>query len=63
MGRGWRRPLSTPGGALEVVVGTVGLSAGVLGQSSYAAIVVMAMITSAIAGRLVERGRERTRRT
>ncbi len=37
-------------GALEVVVATVGLSIGVLSEASYSAVVVMAILTSAMAG-------------
>lgn len=43
-------------GALEVVVATVGLSIGVLNRSSYTAIVVMAIITSASTGPLLRIG-------
>lgn len=46
-------------GALEVVVATVGLSIGVLSQSSYTAIVVMAIVTSAAAGPLLRIGAAR----
>ncbi|MCB0966363.1 MAG: cation:proton antiporter, partial [Ilumatobacter sp.] len=44
-------------GALEVVVATVGLSVGVLNQASYAAIVVMALATTAIAAPLISLAR------
>lgn len=37
-------------GALEIVVATIGLSLGVLNDTSYAAIVVMALVTSMAAG-------------
>lgn len=37
-------------GALEIVVATIGLSLGVLNDTSYAAIVVMALVTSMVAG-------------
>lgn len=40
-------------GALEVVVATVGLSVGVLNQESYTAIMLMAIVTTAIAGPLI----------
>ncbi|MEO6651472.1 MAG: cation:proton antiporter [Ilumatobacteraceae bacterium] len=43
-------------GALEVVVATVGLSIGVLNRSSYTAVVVMAIITSASTGPLLRIG-------
>lgn len=46
-------------GALEVVVATVGLSIGVLGQAAYTAIVVMAIVTSASAGPLLRIGAAR----
>ena len=37
-------------GALEIVVATIGLSLGVLNDTSYAAVVVMALVTSLAAG-------------
>lgn len=40
-------------GALEVVVATVGLTLGVLSNASYTAIVLMAIVTSAMAGPLI----------
>jgi Kef-type K+ transport system membrane component KefB len=40
-------------GALEIVVATVGLSLGVLNDASYTAIVLMAIVTSALAGPLL----------
>ncbi len=46
-------------GALEVVVATVGLSIGVLNRSSYTAIVVMAIVTSASTGPLLRIGASR----
>lgn len=46
-------------GALEVVVATVGLSIGVLGQAAYTAIVVMAIVTTASAGPLLRIGAAR----
>ncbi len=46
-------------GALEVVVATVGLSIGVLNPSSYTAIVVMAIVTSASTGPLLRIGASR----
>ena len=46
-------------GALEVVVATVGLSVGVLSQASYAAIVVMALVTTGVAAPLISLARRR----
>ena len=43
-------------GALEVVVATVGLSIGVLTRASYTAIVLMAIVTSAMTAPLLRRG-------
>ncbi len=43
-------------GALEVVVATVGLTTGVLNDASYTAIVIMAIITSAMAAPLLKLG-------
>ncbi len=43
-------------GALEVVIATVGLSIGVLSDASYTAIVLMAIVTSAMAGPLLRIG-------
>ena len=40
-------------GALEIVVATVGLAIGVLTASSYTAVVVMAIVTTAIAAPLL----------
>jgi Kef-type K+ transport system membrane component KefB len=40
-------------GALEIVVATVGISIGVLSDASYSAIVVMAIVTTALAGPLL----------
>jgi Kef-type K+ transport system membrane component KefB len=40
-------------GALEIIVATVGLSIGVLTDASYTAIVLMAIVTSALAGPLL----------
>lgn len=37
-------------GALEIVVATIGLNLGVLNDTSYAAVVVMALVTSMVAG-------------
>lgn len=48
-------------GALEIVVATIGLSLGVLNDTSYAAIVVMAIVTSLTAGpalKLILRGEQ-----
>jgi nucleotide-binding universal stress UspA family protein len=42
-------------GALEIVVATVGLGLGVLNQTSYTAVVVMAMVTSMVAPPLLRR--------
>ncbi len=41
-------------GALEIVVATVGLSLGVIGTTIYTIIVVMALVTTAIAGPLIQ---------
>lgn len=43
-------------GALEIVVATVGLTIGVLSDASYTAIVIMAIITSALAAPLLRIG-------
>lgn len=43
-------------GALEVVVATVGLTTGVLNDASYTAIVIMAIVTSAMAASLLKLG-------
>lgn len=42
-------------GALEIVVATVGLSLGVIGNTAYTIIVVMALVTTAITGPLLKR--------
>lgn len=48
-------------GALEVVVATVGLSIGVLSEASYTAVVLMAIVTSALAGPLLKLALHRDR--
>ncbi len=45
-------------GALEIVVATVGLTTGVLNDASYTAIVIMAIVTSALAAPLLKIGAE-----
>jgi Kef-type K+ transport system membrane component KefB len=42
-------------GALEIVVATVGLSLGVIGSTAYTAIVVMALVTTALTGPMLKR--------
>ena len=42
-------------GALEIVVATVGLSLGVIGDTAYTIIIVMALVTTAITGPLLKR--------
>ena len=44
-------------GALEIVVATVGLSLGVIGDTAYTIIVVMALVTTAITGPLLQLAR------
>jgi Kef-type K+ transport system membrane component KefB len=41
-------------GALEIVIATVGLSLGVIGNTAYTIIVVMALVTTAITGPLLK---------
>lgn len=46
-------------GALEIVVATVGLTIGVLSEASYTAIVLMAIVTSALAAPLLRIGADK----
>jgi Kef-type K+ transport system membrane component KefB len=41
-------------GALEIVIATVGLSLGVIGNTAYTIIVVMALVTTAVTGPLLK---------
>jgi Kef-type K+ transport system membrane component KefB len=42
-------------GMMEIVLGTVALQAGVINERTYVALVVMALVTSAVAGPLIQR--------